>query len=501
MTARPRNRRRVEIYFILYLAALVLLLPDATDRSSPEGAAGDVVRLDLQPERLRLLCRFVRDTTGTYLVTAMDTVNTIRYFGSVGDVTVSAVVEDETSGARTQIDEGDRGGIFSLVHDRERALVRFVWNPTRLEPSSRTFRVMLTGTGAPLAAVGPNGGDGTVGRASARVTGATEFVLTTTVDERPAGSDAVRIDSRIDTVFLPQPAADPAAGSGASDRGEFWIGPARDRVVELVGRRWANRLSVGGADVTRDLTSLPVARASGPDNRAASSVSVRFDDRARSVIVEGMAPSVGSLTVDVSARRTDGTLRTTRFVVDGLPLADVDIPTALYPGVEYTIATRLPQLADAEVRAVVRDGNQWRVQPTTASQIRFTPQVADTGRALYFERYVNEQKVSSEALRVRNFDAPEIMEVSRMSDGDRRRVTVRFFGAKDNRPSLDVLDGNARARKLYGFLRKANPDEEPSISWIEVFEIEPKDPAKPLTYRIQAVDRRGARSRILTQAE
>jgi hypothetical protein len=52
MSAQFRRRRKVEIYFVLYLAALVLLMPDSRDALLGTGGGADRVRLDLQPERL-----------------------------------------------------------------------------------------------------------------------------------------------------------------------------------------------------------------------------------------------------------------------------------------------------------------------------------------------------------------------------------------------------------------------------------------------------------------
>lgn len=487
MSAHLRRRRKVEIYFVLYLAALVLLMPDSRDIVFGAGNGTDELRLDLQPERLRLVCRFAKDTTGAVGITAMDTVNIIRYFGTASDVDVEAVVEDVETGYRIPLADGESTGLFSLANDPSRSAIRFVWKPMMLEPVGRTFRVTIAATA--LASNGLQNGPG-------RVSATTQFVLSTVVDDRPADRTLVRIESIVDTVYVQQQSV------GFNDNGlpdEFWVEPAQTRIIQLAGTRWSNRLVVSGADLKRDLMGLPIARSS--DVRTANSITVVPGPQDRQATVEGIMPQAGTASVDVTIKRRDGQERTVRFSLESRQLAPLKVPSVLYPEIAYDIESRLPELSGQTVSIAMADGERWRVPPTTDSLLRFTPQWSDTGRTYVVKRFVDGNQVSTDAVRVRSFDAPEIVEVSRLADGEARRIVVRFHGRKENRPTLDVLEGNAAVRKRYGDLRAANRAERPTISWIEVFDVEPADRSKPFTYRLQAVDRRGARSKVVTQRD
>lgn len=490
---RPPRRRKVEIYFILYLAALVLLLPEFGQQSTTEIDGRGVARLDLQPERLRLQCRFAIDSVGNVMVTMLDTVNIIRYYGDVDDIQVTATVEDAATGVRTMVDESS-DGLFALRHDAERGVIRFLWHPTMLPPNDRTLRVNVQAVGQPSQ-------HSSSGAAVQRVhvTAVTQFVLSTSVDDRLAPPGFVRIETRIDTIYALRQGASTTSREGSAGLGAFWIEAASPRLFDLAGTRWSNRISMSGADPTRDLKALPKARLVGSDQRQFAP-SVRFDDRLRALIVEGITPTSGTITVEVTAQRRDGELASTQFVVEAQSLPPLQLPVVFHPGIEYVIQTRLPSLPGREVSAAMRDGSQWRVQPTSGDVIRFTPVASDTGKTYAFERYIDREKVTSDAVRVRPFDPPEIVEVRRLPDSDKRRISVRF-GGKHNRPRLDILEGNVTVRKLFGDLRRANPTEQPAVTWIEEFEIEPRDSGRPLTYRLQAVDGAGARSRIITHAD
>jgi len=73
---------------------------------------------------------------------------------------------------------------------------------------------------------------------------------------------------------------------------------------------------------------------------------------------------------------------------------------------------------------------------------------------------------------------------------------VQFYAAdrSSNRPRLRVLDGNASdVKRLAGNLRAAS-SERPTVSWLETFEVTQRDASRPFTFRVQALDDRGASS-------
>lgn len=219
----------------------------------------------------------------------------------------------------------------------------------------------------------------------------------------------------------------------------------------------------------------------------------------RTLVVRGRAPRSGTAFVEVSARRSDGRVSTTRFTVSAINYATPSVPDVVYPGVEYTIDPKLP--ADrTDVRAVIRDGGK-EIVSVDQGLIRVRFAARDTGKTMVFERSVNGSvEAGAQPLTVRPFPGPVIREIRRDADPNKRTVVVQFFSNErgENRPQLRVLDGNASTpRKLSGYLRPAD-NTRPVVAWIEVFEITRRDASKPFVFRVQAADERGKESAVVS---
>lgn len=487
MNDRHRRRRRVEIYFVLYLVALVLLMPDSGDRSdrSTSAEALSETRLELFPDRMRLLCRLTRDTLGEIHISSLDSQNVVRYTGSLGDMKLSARVEDVETGQILTIDpDGSVTDMFRLEHQPQRNAVVFRWRPSFDQPSSRAFRVTVLGSGTPLLPSRKSSDD--VFPAGLRMTGSTQFMLATLVENESPSTIINFVDGGRDTVYR-----EVQSRNALASPGEFWIDVARDRISTIAGREWTNRVSVGGADPARDLVGLPKIRISGENVGEIQ----RFIDQ-RTIVIKGHAPRTGNIIVEVTAQRTDGQIRSATFVVNSQPLAAVDVPEVMYPNIEYTIDPRLPSIENSFAR--IRDGER---DVTTAVDgfLRVKPTIRDTGKIFLFERTIDGAREGApEQIVIRSFASPVIRDVKKEANQRKRTVVVQFFShdRSVNRPMLRVIDGNASdPKKLSGYLRAAD-GQRPSTSWLEIFEVVPLDPNRPFTFRIQAVDERGRVSAV-----
>ncbi len=488
MNGHPPRRRRVEIYFVLYLVALVLLMPDSGERPAANGVQTAIAdaRLDLAPDRLKLVCKLQRDSVLAVRINYLDSVNTIRYSGAVTDVKISARIEDQTSGQVITILPNETATpLFSLEHQPTRNAVVFRWHPDVSDGVARTFRVTIMGDGSPLATHSANSTDSDVLPAGLRITGSTQFVLAT-IAESEAPPPVVTIVGGRDTVIIRD-----TTTVGGGQLGEFWIDAARDRITTIAGREWTNRISIGGADPARDLVALPAVRVVGEQVGEIQ----RFFDQ-RTLVVRGKAPRNGTIAIEVSARRRDGQQRTASFLVAGMPLSSVDLPDVVYPNIDYVVDPRLPGVENS--RASIRDGDRVLATVTEGTlRLRVTPR--DTGRVLTFERFIDGVgEGTPRTITVRGFGAPVIRDVKRDADPKKRTVVVQFYSSDRtvNRPTLRVLDGNAlEPRKLSGFLRAAD-NMKPTISWLEVFEVTQRDPNRPFTFRVQATDEQGRSSSV-----
>lgn len=488
MNARPADKRRIDIYFVLYLVALVLLLPDKAP--TPVATADDLasLRLELQPQNVRLQQTVRRDTLGGIAQVGLDSTNIIKYIGTVEDLRVQARIEDVQTGQTITVQSGEsENGMFSVEPRPDSKSILFRWRPSLLTAADRTFRVTIEGSGSPVLPSGSNGDKTNTLPPGLRVSGTTQFVLATVVQ-------ADRVNDI--TSVLPTPTILPTGGEGGNS-GEFWLGPARDKIVLLATKEWVNKVVVGGADPTRDLAGMPRVRTSGAE--LSGEIERSFDAAERSIILKGKAPRSGTATIEVTAQRRDGKIRTVTFTVSAEPLPAVSLPSELYPGVEYVFATKLPDIPN--VKAMIRDGQSVRVE-TTSDALRFVPSIQDTLKVLTFERYVDSQREGLVInLPVRSHPPPEIADVKDVGAVQKKRVIVIFWGDRErNRPQLLVVEGNASTpKKQYGNLRPVNPNERPTTRWYEEFDIYPKDPAEPFSFKIMARDGRGFTSKVWTE--
>ncbi|MEY3386224.1 MAG: hypothetical protein RIR53_1035 [Bacteroidota bacterium] len=479
MDQRQSRRPRVEIYFILYLLALVLLMPDGVTPSSDESSPTSPLRIELFPERIRLTCEVKRDSSGGVRVLGLDSTNVIRYSPELTNVAVRAVIEDVESGQTLTIDpEGNSPTRFAAIrHDESRSAFIFSWRPLMDAAQSKTFRVIIQVSGVPVNGIATD---------AMKAVGSTQFVLTTVVNDRQP-PELVFIPGRRDTLVLRE---GPLPSEGSTSPAEFWIEPARDQVLTFSSQEWSNRITIGGADPQRDLAEMPTVRVSG---EPMADVSRSIDQR--TMIVRGRAPRSGVSTVEVTARRADGVVRTTSFRVVAVTYATPSVPDVVYPGVEYVIDPRIPSDRPG-IRAVVRDGSRELASATEGSmRLRFS--MRDTGRTMIFERSIDGVAESTvQTMQVRAFPPPAIREIRRDADPNKRLVVVQFFSHErgENRPQLRVLDGNVGSvRKLSGYLRQAD-NSRPAIAWLEVFEVSRKDVSRPFVFRVVASDERGKES-------
>jgi hypothetical protein len=480
--SRPR-RRRIEIYFILYLVALVLLLPDGPPHPPGPTVPADL-RLDLQPERVRLEAQIVRDTAGGLRLRSLDSVNVIRYSGDVNDLQVQARIEDVASGQVLSLEPGSTSSLFELQAQPERQAVVFRWHPVVTDGQPRILRVTINGSASPSGLRSGTLADADALPPGLRINGSTQFVLSTVVTDETTAPSLTFIP-QVDTLRIFQ-------SDGRGPLGAFWLEAARDVVSTTPLQPWSMRMSMGGADPLRDLDGMPQVRT----NMNGVEVERYLDSAARMLVVRGRAPRSGSYTVTVQARRRDGQGAEASFLVQAMPMAGVNVVDVMYPGIEYVIDPQLPDVPG--VQAAILDG-QREVVSVRAGKLRWTPKLTDTSRAFSFVRLVDGQQTEApQSIRVRSFPPPEIRDVKDFGSGDRKKVIVKFYGDRNrDRPTLEVTDGNARPpRKLFGNLHQADPGESPAVTWIEEFEVSRKDPSRPFAFVLQARDPQGRLSAL-----
>ena len=95
------KKRVIDIYFVLYLAALIFLLPGPQNNNEPQNASNNSVpeqALMLYPEKTTLICTVLPSDSGNKII-SLDSINTIYYTSFVNDINFEFIVEDQSIGS------------------------------------------------------------------------------------------------------------------------------------------------------------------------------------------------------------------------------------------------------------------------------------------------------------------------------------------------------------------------------------------------------------------
>ena len=499
-----KRRRSIELYFILYLAALILLLPDKQPGTM---TANDVLAeifqqsFTLQPEKTVLSARISSDPSGVK-ITALDTANFIVFTGNVRDVQYQFLIEDPAFGQtlRLRSDSASPAPMFRVEQRDDLRGAKFIWQPAAaVGTGSRTYSVRVIATATPAAPSGNAVIEQMITAAGTRLTAETQFAVNIFNAGETAAPAVALVQPPPAAVQSPTPALPAQSGQTppvviAQSRallGEFSVSPFAAAVGTIASHPWSNKLFLTGVQSGADLKRTPALKIerSSPDIGGSAEIA---EIRGNEIVLRGIAPSAGILRVGVAAERAaDAKTAYVEFVVQPQPLAAPAISRVMNPGVTYTVQPNIPLLTGADARAVLYDGAQERVASPQGAAFEFTPDARDTGKVLTFARIIGGRQIGDRiAVRIENFPPPEILGVSRQKNGA-VQITTRSFGRwndRDNRAAIVITEGNARVRELYGNFRT----DPKSLAHTQVFEITVADSP----FRCRATDARGANSAV-----
>lgn len=214
---------------------------------------------------------------------------------------------------------------------------------------------------------------------------------------------------------------------------------------------WETELVLFGMNALTDLASAPQLLITGATDGKAT-VSIRT---ATSLLLRGTAPSAGQMQVTVTlTRRSDGERATVHVSVVARPLPQPEVPAEMYPERTYMLDPRL-QLRGQAVRVELHDGQHLWASSTAGTPLSVTPRLSDTGTTLTLRRFINAQLLDEVPIPIRDFPAPELVEV-RPLERNTLQVRTRCFGTVRGEPNLCsvTLEGTGTVRELYGNRRR-----------------------------------------------
>lgn len=504
---KRRTRRQVEIYFVLYLAALLLLLPNKRERA-PESDPSLVYellksRFIIDVERKTLNCQLLAIGDSVRVI-ALDSVNTVSSSGDVGDVHYEFRVEDETQGQALTISaQTPQVGIFTMKEDGQRKIAQFAWYPARNEKRNRTLRVSVIAITKPVI-------PSTITRSDVRErltrllneegrfdTARTEFTINIAFLDvgRNIALNSINIDSLVNAVR--SSASTISSGFPATfvtprqfiqpPPGEFSLYAVSERIECLPLQQWENQIRVYGMNLRTEGRGDPRTEILRTDRNDGTGTANVAEVRGDLVRITGTAPTSGLMTIRVVVTRAgDGKQMTVDFPVRATPLVPPEIPRRMFAGVSYEFDPKLPFLTGQELRATLSLGGKERSVGQQGAKFTFTPDESDINKTFAFERFVGGKRVGEVYyVKVEEFSSPEIVEV--FSQGADEYVRTRCYGqvgGNDNRVTLEVK-GNIKVTERFGDRRS-----EPPVT-LQLFKISKAEPDKDYTGTIRAIDSKG----------
>lgn len=480
----------VEIYFVLYLAALVLLITDTGNQggTDTEDRSFAVVQHDfsIQPEKTSLNCRLVRDTSGIRMV-SFDSVNTIFYTGNVEDVNFEFEVENPDLKRKVSLNTRNNSSRFFRFEELpEQQAARFYWQPPMTEKTDKNYIVRVTAAGS----VKDENNEATH---SLQVS--TRFGLNISYLNE-YGYPPLDTSGRMVMVDTSDPEAlsrlsNEAFMSRFNDR-EVKMRPFEPDLRSVALHTWENKIWVSNIDLKDGIKEYPkVTTENNPNENSGTARIVNIEDGV--ITLRGKTPYAGYMNVWLSlTRKFDNKTYKTKFKVAPQSLPTPEYPSEMYPGVEYTIKPNLP-LVDEETEALLSSDDEV-IAVSKGNPIKYKPDNYDIGKELSLKRFIGSELLDKFQIRIKNFDEPEILKLTK-TDFKKVRVETMSHGiynGKENYVNLELIEGNARIREKFGQQR----DKKDEMKYYQFFDIVPKNENEPFKFKIRASDRRGRTSSV-----
>ena len=491
-----KKKTPIEIYFILYLVAIVMLISTGREKNEDNDNSIDNTKINevefpfrIKSEKPLLTCKIITDTNGQKQY-QLDSINYILDYGNVSDIKYEFIVEDDYLKNKVLLlndtDYNNENQIFSFLYDKANRVARFCWSPNIETATNRNFNVYVTATAK------YQSNTGTTQELKAK----TQFVLSISNDYLI--KDSYEIVSNNNTF---QPAqTNLQYYQPQVIYSDFNINPQQKNIKGIASDVWENEIYCYGFNPKTDLLKAPIIEINNTtiDDNATAVITSTIKDN--SILLRGKVPDFGRDKVLISVQRK-GDLKEQKVSFDVSPIYIKlpDVPTTMYPSIEYTINPNIPNdLTDIALYIKERDNDKVRLNSFNNSIIKFTPNIEDIGKILLFERYYNNKLIGqSHQIKIIDFKPPKITRLSEKNKNEHILETISYglHNGLDNTIKEVRLTGNAEYSQQYG---KTRPNRI-KLEFIEQYSITPKDNNKPFKYSVYIVDQSGKSSEIINR--
>ncbi|MGA1434039.1 MAG: hypothetical protein ACO34C_00915 [Candidatus Kapaibacteriota bacterium] len=518
-----KKRRGAEIYFVLYLSALILLLPGKQEDKA-DNALATITSIfqqsfSLLPEKNTLLCKMTTDSTGMPVL-QLDTSNIMLITGNVQDVSLECIVEDQDKGSIVQVGSTP-GSNFTITYDSLKQLVFFSWHPpssmlTSLN-ESKTYAVTVKAKAKPLIS-GKNSdlqqllldSDPTLmaeakfsisilaeksGNAPARIVytpteqNLAELIGKLQLQNRfqipetfkqllDFNTDASIIDPSKNLMIVPL------------DKEDLSLTAALTTVKAPPMETWNANVIVQGVLATANYEGKP--RIELKQNSDEQGTAFIEEVKAGQLSIKGRAPAFSPMKVKVFVqRKSDKKIVSTEFDVIPENFPEPRYPQEIRPGDSIFIKTNINSEPGMSVTATIVDENGKILKQSNSSAFYFYLKNSRNITRIFLERRVNGNLIGDRYPIEVVKDAPSMVDV--VSTSAYIDITVKTcgrFNGNPNRSKIIVKDGTGKNIKKPFELYAAFIQLKQDCSR-QTFRIEPREEDEPFSAIIYFMDSEG----------
>jgi hypothetical protein len=465
-----------EIYFVLYLTAIVLLIPkkDADDKINlgDEFNRNQNSQVFIKSEKSSLNLRLRANTEGIEII-SLDTSNIIYPVGNVYSVDYHFSLVSGSQ--KIRIGEFDSNSMFVIEKIENSNNARFTWLPNKKQLSTKNYSIIA---------------EADIYLDSAKKVktySRTEFALNIYfLDEQPPSFTRTLIPQENDEKINPQIINQIINNSNLLD-----IYPENNSIKSLAYSPWQNKINLIGIKNLSEINQNIQIKSNSEDSQVMESVKIS-ERTSKYLVVEGTTPGYGKLDIEIVIKSKDNLNQvSTAFSVLPIAIGNPVLERVMYPEKSYLIDPKLPISSSKKMFSRIIHGSRILYETNNSAKFRFSPTMSDTGSTLYFERIIGTETLPQRIpIQVKNYPNPEIISIR--EKGSDILITTKSYGVHESAKNLVVeiiSDKKFKFRDLTGQTQKIEGGR------LQVFAIKKSKLSNISEINFSAVDSRGFKSK------
>ncbi len=481
----PSYKKNVEIYFILYLAALMLLIPDLKENNKPSQTSADVNEdfFRIYPEKNILLARLYLDSNGVNFI-SIDSTNIIFYSGNVQQIDFDFQIQNKELNQLLVLNKNSNlNNFFKFAENKDLNLAYFYWKPPILDKRNYVFNVKVNASALVKVPISKSNEF-----QLKKLEATTYFDLVVNYFDPKTGlpmitsnQDTVRIASIDSSLFY----------SLNRNTQDLFVNFEKDQVSSIAGENWQNTAFIIGMDLARDLGKKPEIKIINTPENNSGTVSIQ-KIQGNSIILQGRMPLFGSSKVKIKLlRKYDKSTIEDEFSLSPIEIKEPEYKSVIYPYQTYTIKPNFPNSLEHIYSCRIKSVDGQIIQ-NSSGNIPFSLSVdkAFIGKTLMFERLIDNKNYGKVyQIKVQDYPPPQIAQLQLVST-NKLKILANTFGIIENRENsiknIEII-GNAKYNELVG-QTATNPV---NLVFTQVFEIVPLNQNEKFSFKIRVQDQRG----------